>query len=389
MGKNYVCGVLMMRQEGKILERLLSSIKPIVDGMYFLDTGSTDDSMEVAARWCSGNKVRFVIEELPWEDDFRRRNDALQGAIRCFPEATHFLLTDGDSQWELHPSFSKDKLPDCGLVRHQYNNGDIDDKIHVLSRKYEWECFLPTHEFWGPPIGLNKPEPPRTFIRQLFVRDKEDGGSRGDKYERDKRVLLKYLSNPEEKRTREHEERAKTYLASTLIRLGEHEEAIRYAREAVAVRGWNEPLARRHIVNAHFEMALRDLQEASNEDRQDEAGQLLASGLDSFAKGVRHALLATTRFPDRMEYLEILNINLVKVQCWEHVYVVCKIAKDVKVPASGSMISCASYRVPFYRDLSVSCWNLGLYEEGKEACLKMVREKWLPELAKRNLAHFK
>ena len=64
--------VIMAKNEAHNLHRCLASIRPIVDEIIFVDTGSTDKSMEIAREY--GAK----IFEHPWEDNFsKHRNQCL------------------------------------------------------------------------------------------------------------------------------------------------------------------------------------------------------------------------------------------------------------------------------------------------------------------------
>ena len=64
---------MIVRNEAERLERCLASVAGFVDEMVLLDTGSTDDTVAIAAR-CGA-----VVHHLPWPGDFApARNEALQ-----------------------------------------------------------------------------------------------------------------------------------------------------------------------------------------------------------------------------------------------------------------------------------------------------------------------
>ena len=41
----------IMKNEAHVAHRMLNSIKPIIDGIVVIDTGSTDDSINVVKKW--------------------------------------------------------------------------------------------------------------------------------------------------------------------------------------------------------------------------------------------------------------------------------------------------------------------------------------------------
>jgi glycosyltransferase involved in cell wall biosynthesis len=68
-------GALIVRDESRVLAECLASIRDIVDEIVVVDTGSVDDSVEIARRFGAR-----VIHH-PWRDDFAQaRNVALEGA---------------------------------------------------------------------------------------------------------------------------------------------------------------------------------------------------------------------------------------------------------------------------------------------------------------------
>ncbi|OWQ91292.1 hypothetical protein CDN99_08935 [Roseateles aquatilis] len=82
------CLVVIARDEAATLPRLLSSVRPHVDDMLVLDTGSTDETVRLAQQ--AGARVAFF----PWIDDFAAaRNAALDAA-----GADWHLVLDAD-EW--------------------------------------------------------------------------------------------------------------------------------------------------------------------------------------------------------------------------------------------------------------------------------------------------
>ncbi len=68
-------GALIVRDESRVLSECLASIRDVVDEIVVVDTGSVDDSVEIARRYGAR-----VIHH-PWRDDFAQaRNAALDAA---------------------------------------------------------------------------------------------------------------------------------------------------------------------------------------------------------------------------------------------------------------------------------------------------------------------
>ena len=69
--------VLIARNESRAIERCLASVRPWVDEMIVLDTGSVDDTPAIAAR-CGARVTHFT-----WIDDFAAARNAALALTGC------------------------------------------------------------------------------------------------------------------------------------------------------------------------------------------------------------------------------------------------------------------------------------------------------------------
>ena len=66
---------MIVKNEEDVLERCLSSVSDLVDEIIVVDTGSTDSSREIAARFTE------KVFDFPWRDDFAAaRNESFSHA---------------------------------------------------------------------------------------------------------------------------------------------------------------------------------------------------------------------------------------------------------------------------------------------------------------------
>jgi len=73
--KPFISVCLIVRNEEKYIDQCLNSVKPIADEIIFVDTGSTDRTVEIARKYT--NKIYFH----PWNDSFSEaRNHSLKHA---------------------------------------------------------------------------------------------------------------------------------------------------------------------------------------------------------------------------------------------------------------------------------------------------------------------
>ena len=235
---------MIVRNESKNMQRILDSIKGVIDMISAVDTGSNDDTEEVIMNWGKENNIPTTIHHEPFVDFSFNRTHSVRVAKQAFPDADYFLLSDADFVWEINKNgtFDKTLLIDQKYLIEQYNKALSYWNIRLLSAKVDWECEALTHEFWTETSNQKEymGEVRTARIKTLVIDDREDGGCKADKFERDERLLKRGLGNPNTKpylRTR-----YKFYLGQTLKDMGRYEESIEWYIKRLQDRGWPEEL---------------------------------------------------------------------------------------------------------------------------------------------------
>lgn len=100
---------MIVKNEEKVLARCLDSVKPAVDEIVILDTGSTDATKDVAARYTDR------IYDFPWVDDF----SAARNASFAKASMTFTMWLDADDVrcrkiWSVDPAKIPAGHPGCG-----------------------------------------------------------------------------------------------------------------------------------------------------------------------------------------------------------------------------------------------------------------------------------
>ena len=94
--KNKKIGLCMIvKNESKIIERCLNSVKPLIDYVCIIDTGSTDDTVDVINNWMKSNGVDGQVVFEPWKDFAYNRSFAME-KIREKKYIEYVLLIDAD-----------------------------------------------------------------------------------------------------------------------------------------------------------------------------------------------------------------------------------------------------------------------------------------------------
>jgi len=231
---NNVILLLMIKNESRIIERCLTHALPHVDAVAILDTGSTDQTVEVCNQFLSSCGKPFKISVEPFKNFGYNRTVSFQKAqelctdLNWDPEKTYAMAVDADMN--IAPSNQFKSYP---LTVNGYNviqaNGHIKYyNTRFMKCAHPWKCIGATHEYWsGDPHE-------RIPYEIFFIDDKNDGGCKSDKFERDVRLLS------EEIKEDPNNGRSHFYLAQSLKDLGRFKESIDHYKRRIELGGWYE-----------------------------------------------------------------------------------------------------------------------------------------------------
>jgi glycosyltransferase involved in cell wall biosynthesis len=219
------CLAMIMKNEGPILPRLFASIEGFVSEYCIVDTGSTDDTIQVLK---SMDMPGLLVEE-PFVDFATTRNFLLD-TCRARTTCDYFVLLDADMVLKVGPEWDWAKL----------DGKDVYNVIQISSVEYENVRIVKraadrikvvgaTHEYYDVPSEYSKGLLPKHLV---YIDDVGDGKAKGDKFERDERLLRRELEKePDNVRT-------VFYLANTLKDQGKCREAIPFYERRMAMGGW-------------------------------------------------------------------------------------------------------------------------------------------------------
>ncbi|MDM5239029.1 glycosyltransferase family 2 protein [Bacillus cereus] len=235
-----LCLCMIVKNESRIMERCLNATKSIVDFVSICDTGSTDNTPEIIENWCKENEIPGTVHHEPFKNFGYNRSLAVSLAQKTYPEADYLLILDADMILEVGLDFDKTSLTEDHYLTLQY---DIHIKYwltRLLKASLPWKSVGVTHEYWDidrSKVGANY-NTRVARLETLVVNDPGDGGSKGDKFERDERLLLQGINDPET--TPDLHIRYLFYLAQTYYHLNQFEDSIKWYKKRVDAGGWVE-----------------------------------------------------------------------------------------------------------------------------------------------------
>ena len=231
MLSNSVCLNMIVKNESKIIKRMLDSVVSIVDTFCICDTGSTDGTLEIIEAYFQEKKIFGKLLKCDFVNFEHNRNFSLEAASRVMSD--YILLLDADMVFEVGTLKKEDIASYDGFHILQGNDEFYYHNCRIIKNIDVCRYIGVTHEYISTPdnfkIKLLKKE-------QCFIRDYADGGSKEKKVERDLSLLTKGIIE-EPQNARYH-----FYLANTYFDSKNYDDAISYYQRRVLMGDWEQEI---------------------------------------------------------------------------------------------------------------------------------------------------
>lgn len=229
-----LCLNMIVKNESRVIIRLLESVYKLLDYYYICDTGSTDNTVELIEQFFKEKNIPGCIIHYPFIDFGFNRTHALS-CCNNNTSCDYIILLDADMVLDIPSSLSpnelKSKLVDDMYFIFQGTNDFFYKNCRILRNNSEYSYWGVTHEYVQSPEHAKQ----YTFAKDIiFIKDMGDGGSKSDKQTRDIRLLLSGLE------TFPDNDRYTFYLANTYHDIGDNECAIKYYKKRIELGGWYE-----------------------------------------------------------------------------------------------------------------------------------------------------
>ena len=218
-----VCAALIVKNESKVIERCLNSIKDFIDYWVICDTGSTDDTKSIINSELSG--ISGELHEVEWVSFGHNRTELLK---LCKGKADYLLLIDADEILLVHDKHFKNQLVlDSYLIRFE---GDLEwRQKKLISNSIDWRYVGVTHEYI-----TSDQDNAHDAVDFITLNHFCDGSRRPDKFKDDIRLLESALQEDPEN------ERYWFYLAQSYFDLGEIDKALNAYQKRIDLGGWDQ-----------------------------------------------------------------------------------------------------------------------------------------------------
>lgn len=334
---------MIVKDEARVIERCLRSVKPWIDHWLIVDTGSSDNTPELIEKAMAG--VPGEVVHRPWRNFGHNRNEALQLArdradYLLFIDADEQLGVDENSAWPL------------GMDQPAYSlearfSGVSYDRVSLVSTRLSWQWKGVLHEYLDAGGPVAQPRLPGFWIQVT-----PDGARSNDpqKFEKDATLLESaLLVEPDNARY-------VFYLAQSYRDAGQLERSLSTYERRIAMGGWDE-----EVWYSLYQVA-----------------RLCELSGYSEAAVIQAYLKAFEARPQRAESLVHLAAFCRAKGAWNQAYLFASDAVKRAVPSDRLFVDLASYQWRAADELALAAFYTGRHAEAASVWQALLKQPHLP-----------
>jgi len=227
-----LCLNMIVKNESKIITRMLESVVGHIDYFCICDTGSQDNTVDIITSFFKTNQIDGVVIHNDFVNFSYSRNYAYHYVCHHIDCVTHVLFLDADMIF--NTSLSKQELQNLyiqhdacylyqGSLNCHYKN------VRIVKKNPDYKYIGATHEYFDL---CNTFHIHTISDDLLFIKDVGDGGSKTNKFQRDIRLLINALNEEP------NNSRYVFYLANSYKDCGELDKAIKCYLKRIEMGGW-------------------------------------------------------------------------------------------------------------------------------------------------------
>jgi glycosyltransferase involved in cell wall biosynthesis len=344
---------MIVKDEAHVIKRCLTSVKPLIDYVLIVDTGSTDGTPDVIKEWLEQNNISGEVLIEPWKNFAHNRSFALS-ELRKREFIDYSLMLDADEilifedEFDVM-SFKTEMTHDIYDVKTDFG-GFTYYRHSITSNKKICRYEGVVHEFL-----VIENEESRGIANGFFNRPIQDSARNksGNKFLKDIELLKEALSGEVSDWLRS---RYTFYLAQSYRDSGNKEESLKYYLERSEMGFWNEEVY----------MSLYNAGNIMNELGYPQA--------EVFQTWWKSAEKANHRIEALYQIVKNCRISGLNTQGW----IIGKHALSVPIPQNSLFVETWIWNYGILDEFAVCSYWAGDYLGSKMACEKLLEEGKIP-----------
>lgn len=137
-----ICLSMIVKNELRVIERCIASVRHFISHWSVVDTGSTDGTQDVVRRALDG--IPGELHERPWRNFGENRTEAIELAR---DKAAYSLVIDADDMLEPSPWFSFPSSMNAHAYKMTIKRGDLCfPRLQIFSNQMPWRYEGIVHE---------------------------------------------------------------------------------------------------------------------------------------------------------------------------------------------------------------------------------------------------
>ena len=226
-----LCLNMIVKNESKVILRLLQSVANYIDCYCICDTGSTDNTIEIIQDFFNSKGIPGKIIREPFQDFGYNRTFSLKACEQL--DVKYILLMDADMVLQVNPAITKEvlykQLISDAYYIFQGSETFFYKNVRIVKNKLGMSYWGVTHEYVRTPEGTKYDKLEKNAV---FINDIGDGGCKSDKFIRDINLLKRGLEQEP------NNDRYTFYLANSYRDAGQYQNAIDSYKKRIEIGGW-------------------------------------------------------------------------------------------------------------------------------------------------------
>lgn len=230
-----LCLVMIVKDEEDTIDRCLSAVAPFIKYWVIVDTGSTDNTIQVIKETMDRLGIPGELHERPWVNFEVNRTESLNLAKgKC----DYRWIIDADDTFITNPGINPfgglDKKPDCYQILYKLGNLQY-HRAQVVRSDQNWVYKGVLHEYLhlDEDINVMQSQVPNCYV-QADISPLKRASSLEEKYANDAKILEKALEDEPDNA------RYVFYLAQSYRDSNQMDKAVEAYQKRVDMKGWEE-----------------------------------------------------------------------------------------------------------------------------------------------------